>query len=136
KKENPIDIAQTRSAAGGRSVGFESSVGHDVGIRSNVRIPETGLVTQTLHDCERMRCEIMLRLSVACVGPSEQYLPRPWGSAPPTASTAASALGGWSLGEREAKNNEEQSKRKNQSFHDDLVQLRLMSAESAVIDRR
>jgi hypothetical protein len=55
KKEDPVDIIQTRPPACGRSGGFESGVGHNVGIRSNVRIPQTGLITQALHDCERMR---------------------------------------------------------------------------------
>jgi hypothetical protein len=66
-----------------------------------------------------VRSEIVLRLTIARVGPREQYLARPCRvtSTATTTSASTTALRIGSLSQQQAADNEQRSKHKNESLH-------------------
>src|SRR5262249_25237099 len=88
QEEDAVDITQAGSPTGRTPICLECSVRDNVGLRSNIRTPETGLITEPLHDGERMRRKIMQSDSVSGIGPGKQYLPLTRAAT----STAAAAL--------------------------------------------
>jgi hypothetical protein len=69
-------------------------VGNDIGIGPDVGIPKIRFVTEPLNDSERVRSEIVLRDSIARIGPGENDLTDAGSATTATATTATGTSAG------------------------------------------
>ena len=88
EEEDAVHVAQARPAARGRAIGFLRLIEDDVRVGANEGVPQPRLVSKAFDDRQRVRCEGMLCLAVACVGPGQKRLAH----ARLRAAAAASAL--------------------------------------------